>query len=241
MKKILLILLLCCAIQEVNASNTYYSKYSDFSEYKEEPVISSDTVLVETKNVYQWYKQEKILGDYYIEGENNLDFPLIDREDYIYTDWTEWSSNIPWYYPYRTVDTKDVMMYQQILKIRYLMLDPRSHDLLIPEIEVYIDNIKIDYDTICLQCNSSTGEGYDLKKTSVLIIDLKDYYMINQFKLVLSLFDNSNQANTFSFGVARDINNDSKVYTYNDFTFIGKPDFHYEISFDNLTLFEPEY
>ena len=62
-------------------STTYYSEYSDFSTWQEEPIIENDTTKIEIERRYRWYKETTKNGEYYIEEENNLEYPLINRKD----------------------------------------------------------------------------------------------------------------------------------------------------------------
>lgn len=254
MKKILIILLLCFSCQEVYAK-PYYSGYSNFSDYQEEEIISTDTIKVEEKEVYQWYKEEKLLGDYYFEGENNSEYPSIDKNDYINTEWTDWKRELPSYKKNRNIRNREVFMYQEISSIRYLKLKPLDKGFFISEIELYIDGLKIDYELICEDCREDfygyiSNGIYDekeahLNKNSTLFIDLKDYYQIDQFELVLYVDDNNQFEIGISLAVMRELGPSSKEYANKDIVLPNDDPSHhyqrYEFNFDHLDLFEPEY
>ena len=67
--KLIFCILLVLLFRENVFAETYYSKYSEFSDYSLEVVEASDTVNVETKREYNTYF-DVAEGGYYLLGDN---------------------------------------------------------------------------------------------------------------------------------------------------------------------------
>ena len=94
MKKILLSILLSLVLKEGVSAKTYYSDYSEFSDYSLEKIESSDLVNVEVKRVYNKYF-DIVEGNYYMLDENPGFYPIINVNVFKYTGFTEWSIVFP--------------------------------------------------------------------------------------------------------------------------------------------------
>ena len=93
MKKILFLILCLIGVIKVNAG-TYYSTYSDFSDYSEVIVEESDTVDVEVERRYIW-TCKKAVSSYYRLGENPILYYNINTNLYKDTSFSEWSKEYP--------------------------------------------------------------------------------------------------------------------------------------------------
>ncbi|MGE5455781.1 MAG: hypothetical protein ACM3O4_01560 [Ignavibacteriales bacterium] len=259
MKKIIFILLLFSLNSRVLASDIYYSPYSSFSDYSQTEVLESDLVKVEKKVLYSWYNTEKSMGDYYVEGSNDVNYPFIDKGDYILSDWSEWFIQEPEIIPNRLIIKKDIYEYKDMLKIRYIHIkdvEGSNGYFNIPELNIYINNQKINYDYLCTECNSSfdkyinngiTRENQSrIKNGNELIVDLKDYYNLNDFKVVMYLYDEQESVKRFKISVSREKENNDLIYAEELFSYIFKngstsdiEPFNY--TYQDLVIKNPEY
>ena len=258
MKKIILIILLLLLKDSVYASTTYYSPYSDLLDYSETEVIGSDLVKVEKKISYRWYKTEKRKGDYYIEGENDLNFPFIDKTDYRLSDFSEWSIEEPLKLPNRLILKRNIYEYKDILKVRYIYISnvEGSYEYFnIPELTIYIDNQKIDYDFFCEECNDDFGDYINnrvyfenrskLRNRSSLMIDLKGYYDFNSLMIEMHLYDETTKDKKFKISVSREKEN-GLIYAENSFVYNFRNKSYFDIrsfsfTHEDLILKNPEY
>ena len=92
--KFILIILFCLFFNNEVLAETYYSEYSDFTEYGLEKIESSDVVHVETKRVYNKYF-DIAEGGYYVLGENPSYYPYINVNIYKDTAFSDWSTVYP--------------------------------------------------------------------------------------------------------------------------------------------------
>lgn len=92
--KLILCILFVLLFREDVFAKTYYSDYSEFTEYSIERVESSDIVNVESKKIYNKYF-DVAEGGYYLMGENPSYYPYINVNIYKSTEFTEWSTVYP--------------------------------------------------------------------------------------------------------------------------------------------------
>lgn len=94
MKKVLLSILLVLCLKEGVGAKTYYSDYSEFSDYSLVKIESSDLVNVDVKRVYNKYFSVA-KGDYYRLDENPVFYPYVNVNIYKDTEFTNWSNICP--------------------------------------------------------------------------------------------------------------------------------------------------
>lgn len=216
MKKILwLVILFPIFTSRVLASEVYYSNYGNFSEYQESFINSSDTVNVESKVMYRWYKNVQVPSDY--KPYNSKDDFLNNCYETAYSDW---SLNYPNLTESIIIDEKTVYNYQMVEPIRYIHL----YDLKgsysafrIPELQVFYNNQEINYTYTCNGCwpnfDNYIHNGIWVESESYidnggsLIIDLGGYYPINKIKLMFYLFDIGTIDKEYTIGFSKDQNN----------------------------------
>lgn len=219
MKKIILILLIMCTnISLVSAkTDIYYSDYSKDRKCTNSIVDNSDLLNLEVERRYKWYLEVKQLGDYYIENKNPDTYPFIDKSDSKLSEYSNWQEETPDNVLNRQIDKRDVYYYQNMDKVRYIHLSSLvggNNAFRIPELEIFVDGIKIDYDIYCEGCNSdfktyiSNGIFNENKSTidngGYLRIDLKDYYYASDIKLRMFLFDTSSISKTHVVSLTRE-------------------------------------
>jgi hypothetical protein len=191
------------AIIEVNAEEIYYSDYGDWSSWQTEEIFPDDLTMVEKEKRYRWYKREKIYSDnYYLSSYNDDIFPYIDWDDYILGEYSEYSKEMPDSIPGRLIKQKKVYEYRNMKPIRYIYI-LNSHNgyyyFRIPEINVWVNDVMINYNYYCAFCSDNFKDyindgnifqsdvfirsGYELR------IDLGGYYDASDIKLDLYLYD----------------------------------------------------
>lgn len=209
------------------ASETYYSEYSDYNNYQLEEIIETDSIDVESSYFFTCYNLNKIKGDYYIYGENSSLFPYIDEFDYIKTEFSEWNDNSPKLQPNRIIENREVYYYQDIDNIRYIHLDKflgGNNKLNINEIKVFSDENLIDYEVYCDGCNIefndyiNNGNIYQensyIDINGYLRLDLLDYYDLKNLKIELYFTDYTNEEKRYEINTSKDQNFSSNMFTY---------------------------
>jgi len=216
MKKILwLLILFPIFMTKVWASDIYYSDYGEFSDYQQESVEMSDVIDVETKFMYKWYKNIKIAGDYKLY---NLNDNFLD--DCYYTDYSIWSNDKPIKTESNLIEEKTIYNYKMIKPVRYIHLYDvvGSYDAFrITELQVFIDDIEIEYSYECEGCWTNFDEYIHngvyfenksyIDNNGYLVIDLGKDYPINKVKVVFYLFDMGSSTKEYTLGYSTDSNN----------------------------------
>jgi hypothetical protein len=221
MKKLLIFFIMLLFNIKVYAIN--YNEDSDFSAWQEEKVDSNELISVEQEQRYRWYKEDRVDGSYYIEGSNDLEYPLIDYNDYKLNT-SDWLENNPDNVLNRSIEERLIYKYKEIKPIRYINLFDMAGstwNLKIPELNVYVDDIKIDYKINCGRC-SNNYESYindnNIYQDNVYIynwyemyIDLNGYYDPARVRIELYLYDQIQGYKFFSMAA-------NNVGTRNDLT-----------------------
>jgi hypothetical protein len=194
MKKFILMMFLFLITIKVNAL--------EYGVWTDEYVEDENTKITATETRYKWSKTDIINSDeYYVEGENNSEYPFILSNDYIYSDWSEWDEKHPEIKPNRNVEHKLVNRYRTLKKVRYLFLENFQGGYIsfkIAELNVLINNTETDVYMQCNDCsfgfntavkdNLLVDDAY-IKNGGSLMIDLGSYYLISDIKLELYMYD----------------------------------------------------
>ncbi len=190
MKKCLFILL-CFLVVNVEAK-TYYSNYGPLSTYTSNYIEESDTVKVLKKRKYRFYTNY-LDGGYHKDSYSNINYPLINRNDFITTPYTPWSFNrqangmkeeVQTVY-YSKTDSKPI---RYLYFYNFFANDVEAY---LSELHFYNNGQKINYRLTCKRCLSDEAELTDnnvdtalkLNKNSYLIIDLYKYYDVDNFSI----------------------------------------------------------
>ena len=137
MKKILLFMLLIFIGIGVHAEE--YTDYSDFS-YSENEVVSDELTDVKVERRYKFYKLNKVLGSYALENDDLL----FDTDDYIYTDFSDWSEVRAEDKNGRIIESKQVYQYDKSGPIDVIKL--KGSSVLVNKFIVYEKGKQINYD-----------------------------------------------------------------------------------------------
>lgn len=204
---------------------------------------------------------ERILSDeYYIEGQNPENFPFKLENDFITTQFNEWSINRPERVLNRVVEMRDVEKYRELKPIRYLLFNhfTFSVDLWhLAELNIFIDDKEINYSIISsIECNSlfeyylKDGDTYQnyasVYKSGYFIVDLGSFYSINQLKIDFYTNDMGLEPKSFDLFIS-DHENVDDYYFYKQIMiyFISNPDVwemnRYRIVPDSTWVFENDH
>lgn len=225
MKKIIVGIVIFMMGINVIRAKTYYSDYSEFSDYSSVPVLESDTVNVETETWYKWYREEKELGPYQNQYVYNPDYPLVDLQDSIEGEWGPWGYEKPEIILERILQRRSVYLYQDMKEVRYLHffgLSGSNQRFYISELEVYVNGNKVDYTITCDNCSEyfkQSIQNGNTKETDVYVdngvefrIDLNNYYPADTITFDLYLFDTGYDQKDYRVKMTRDKDEDPNVY-----------------------------
>lgn len=202
MKKILICLSFMLMIIKVDAF--------EIGEWTDE-VIEDPNIIVQASEVrYQWYENvAEFAPDYYIEGENDPQYPYIFRYNYSETEWSSWDEEVPLNKANREIEIWNTGRYRTLRPIRYLFFNNVKGGFLtfrIAELNILINNIPIDVEMICTNCSQNfnvdvtdgllTDAAY-INDGGSLMIDLRDYYGIDEIAIELFMYDETPNIKTF--------------------------------------------
>lgn len=170
--------------------------------YLDERPIEDLNLRIEEKTKYKWYKEKRIEA-YFLEDTALEPFILKENQSY-YTAYSEWSSNMPRKASYREIKERDVYVYKELKKIRYLHLEIESEDYELIEFSIYVGEHKPDRRAFCNGCSSNylmyinDNNPETIAKVPDLFIELNDYYHPDDLK-IKALFKNKDIKYKISF------------------------------------------
>jgi len=232
MKKILVLFLMFFGIGQVSALE--YSDYSDFGEYTENYIQKDELTDVKTERRYKYYKLEKELGGY---GENNsIEYPFIDKDDYIHTDYSGLNTQRPEEKEGRIIEEVNGYHYKKIKDINYLKISASMGKMTLGEFEILYKGEKIDYDIDTNRVN----ENMEIAQNGYIKFKFKDNlelrYLTFSFKLLQK--DGSTLVYVYS-------GNEDREYTFDYLNkVVGPNSYYYEglkASYYNSAEFDEFY
>lgn len=131
-----------------------------------------------------WYKLEE-QSKYFRLQENESDYPLLDKNSFYKTDFTNWINVEPEKKAEREVETKKIYVYQDMYPIQYLFLHNftySSDKIKVKNIEVVRNEKEEKYKLTCIHCVEEKKE-YILKKDSVIKLQLEPKETIENIKI----------------------------------------------------------
>jgi hypothetical protein len=243
---------------EIKAMETK-TYYSDFSEYKEGYQEPSDLVEVTNYYKYKYYYKDIVLGDYYIYGENDYNYPFIKEDDIYFTEFSERMTIRPEDKPNRSISTEEIFYYKDMKEIRYIFLyniKGTYGAFRISEIEIYAGINKIDFSIKCAICSPTFNEfvtdGNRAYKNDSLIyngsymmIDLNNYYPADSISFNMYLYEISDRPQTYSVAFTKEPSLDVKYFnidTTKTFKSYNASDvLKDEYNVNKMNLINPEY
>ena len=199
MKKILLgitLFLTLFSFIDVNAMEGFWTDNYD---------LAKNFNIIKEEKRYRWYS-EKLIDLGYSENLDVNDEIYVDLDDYetTYGEWNTYDGNLK-----DNLEFRKWYIYQNIEPLKFIELAEFDNAVNISEIEVYVDDEKIDYKLGCGTCSvdnqslSSLKDGiissdnyFQLYDRSQLAIILKDSYPLDKIKVIIHF---ANTYNTTKF------------------------------------------
>jgi len=207
MKKILLLILLI-------PFGVSASEYSNYEEYNE----SIDLTSVETVKKYKYFKVEYQYGPYELENTINEEYPLADYNDYIYSDYSDWTSDKldkdhieKTFYKYSTVsDTNKIIIGEFNSPNNYVNVN---------EIKVLYDGEEVNWLTECILCEEGFSEKLINGKAKIntngsIILKLDREYETKKLNVIITFETSGEYATGLSFKYYNDDLENSYNYYY---------------------------
>lgn len=168
--------------------------------WTDELTTNPNITTLGTESRYRWYKENITYSDkYYMEGENDSYFPLLDKNNYTKSDWSNWSDVEPENKSNRIIESDAFSYVRTIRPVKYLFLNNfynPSGKFKISKINVLIDDNIIQPEMVCTSCSSNfvtdikNGNNANtfIYNAGSLRLDLGDYYSIDRIKIELFLY-----------------------------------------------------
>ena len=225
MKKVVIFLFVFFYLLYPVKAEVYYSEYGNYSDWSLERRNKSDVLDEEVDRRYIYY-HENIIGDYYIEDENPIEYNYVDKSMWK-TETIEWVSEKPASRKNQTIEERTVYFYKYVRPIRYIVISNirgSNNKLDIVEIEAVARNNNLDYQIICNACSNnfdnyvkngivSEDNSYILNNNS-LIIDLNIYLNIDELTLFIYFHDSGLEDVNFDMSYKYELDGNS-YYTVN--------------------------
>lgn len=214
MKKIVLFVLLFIMMPNIKAFT-----YSDWTtEYYSE----IDPMFVEKEVRYKWFLEDIINEQYLKENEGSQEF--INYEDFILSDYSDYSTIKPTENENIIVETKEIEISLNSNGIVYVMLKKNKFNspVYISEIKLIDvrDNSVIDYSFVDSKYNAlnnnSKKDYMNVTNNDEIIIKLDKEYNVYDILCELSYYKEGSNTSSFSFqyGVSNEILAYSKTFNY---------------------------
>lgn len=203
MKKILILLTLLLSTEKINAEEWTTELYDDTSKY-----------IVESEVRYKFYKIGFIESIYEsIDAGHEID--EYDLEDYIYSDYSDWSLEYPEWGSTRVIETDESLISYNTQEFNYISLyyfivngNFSIHGIIVTDKN---DNY-IPYEIEGLKANEINDEGIKLDSSSNMISLLfEKKYDINEVNVKIYYKKDSNLVTCFRFAYT----NDYRYHTQN--------------------------
>ncbi len=202
MKKLLVLFVMLFGMSNVYALE--YSDYSDFSEYTDKYVQGDDLTDVKVERRYKYYKYEKELGGY---GENDsLDYPYFDKDDYIYTEYSNVSLDKPEIKEGRVIETVLGHHYSKIKDINFILFHISMGFAVLDDFEVLYKGEPIDYDTEFTKATSD----FKIEQEGSILLRFADKIDIRYITVSFNVIEAG--GNLTSIGITTGY--DDEKYTY---------------------------
>lgn len=226
LKILLLLFVLLKPIKVQAESSVYYTEWSNFSDWSEEKVIPSELVNVQSIIKWKWYKEQiNYTNDYYYNGKNPKEYPYRLDDDFIWGEFSSWQKKEILKNEFNEIDTRNVYKYRNMKKVRYIYItDVRGsyNALRIPEINIYVNNKKINYSVSCTKCNPEFKDFINnnnaeenmsfLENDGTILIDLKAFYNIDEIKIKIYLYDKGTATKKYTLNFLDSNSLDSGIY-----------------------------
>lgn len=188
MKKIMYVLsvLLLCNINMVKAleNRVYYSDYGEWSAYSNDNYGKTELVDVEIERRYKWFKNKE-RGEYLSYAEGMKMYDNLNKDNYKYSDYSDWQENIPEETTERIIDTQKKYLVKKIKPIKtiYIMGGKfKTDEVDLNQIDIFNDGKKVNFKSFCGDCSSK----YTLQNIEGgLILELDNFYYLDNIEIII--------------------------------------------------------
>lgn len=187
-------------------AETYYSEYSKYSDFDEKKIEVNELTEVITEDRYLWY-QEKKVGDYFIEGENPVEYQLLDDSQTKETTFSKWEDEIiPEEKKGRTIEHRTIYRYQEMKPFQYLHMScmQGKEVFRIATLEILAKGKKIEYEATCQNCEKEDDMAFIVKNGGHIYIDLKKEYQLEDLTIMMELYDDTTTEKRYQLDITYD-------------------------------------
>lgn len=240
MKKIILLLIVLFSLNinvQASTKDVYYSEYSDFSAFSETEVSSSDLVDVESERRYRWYKNN-ITSEYMLYEDGIVKYDLFDLEDYQGSEFSDWQYEQPASTFGRVIEEKKEYKVNKLKPIQTLMIGNFSFDVDtvdFGQIEIYLNNQKIDYQYICGGCS-----GISFEESGFIMIDFYETYYLKDLTIKI-IGSDIDKINSFKIHAVEPMIVDVPSNIYATYTYQSNGETNLTISETDFNIINPKY
>lgn len=130
-------------------------------------VIPVKGLEADTTYMYKYYRLNKILGPMVYKDEINDEFPFIDENDFIQTDFSEFSINKPMFREGRNIFEYEGFRYSEELKINYVEIEV-TNNFDFKNISFILNGENLDYEILDNISDNYKSKIYKLEKECYL-------------------------------------------------------------------------
>lgn len=243
MKKIMYVLgiLLLCNISTVKAleNNIYYSNYGEWSDYSEDSYSKTELIDVEVERRYKWFKSKE-RGEYLNYDEGIKKYDSVNKDNYKYSDYSNWQENSPEEITDRIIETKTKYFIKKIKPIKAIYIisgNFKTDEVDLNQIDIFNNGKKIAFESICGDCSGK----YKLKnKSGVLLLELDNFYYFDDLEIIINSPSIKNINSIHFLATALKENSDEEALFYR-YTFNGSKDSYINLSISDFTKVNPIY
>jgi len=156
--------------------------------------IEGDNVEVEYR--YKWYK-ENVVGDYFLYSQSITSLPLVDKENYKYTSYSQWKDTCLEPSDVIDVEESEVYPYKRLLDTKYVRIkNLENANLKINELIIKSNGENVSYNVLeCDTCSSVFDNNEDtyleIVNNEVIVIEIPSYARTENLNFII----NSNSGN----------------------------------------------
>lgn len=243
MKKIMYVLgiLLLCNISTVKAleNNIYYSNYGEWSEFSKDNYSKTELMDVEVERRYKWFKNKE-RGEYLNYDEGIKKYDSINKDDYKYSDYSDWQENNPEEITDRVIETRTKYFIKKIKPIKTIYIisgNFKTEEVDLNQIYIFNNGKKVNFESTCGDCSGK----YKLKnKSGVLMLELDNFYYFDDLEIVINS-SNIKNINSINFWVTAPKENSDEEALFYRYTFEGSSNNSINISICNFSKVNPMY
>lgn len=232
MKKILLFLILTFWVSNVMALE--YTDYSEFGEFSEEVIKEDDLTDVKSERRYKYYKLNKALGPYM--DRSSEEYPYLDKEDYIYTDYSEVSPIKPEDKEGRIIEEVKGYKYKKVKGVSFIRFTNSMGFVTIDNMRLFYHDKEVNYD---IEFHSQSN-GWDLVAGDIVFLKLPFEVDLRYFEMSFDIV--SGEANNSFYEIETSDQYDF-YYTFNQYEYKGngKVNWRGEEAVSSKTFWEDYY